>query len=150
MQNGNSRQLFVNLAVSDLDRSMRFFRELGFDFNPKFTDDKAGCLVLGEGIYAMLLTTPFFRAFTRLEPCDTRTHTEALLAVSCRDRQEVDELERRALASGGRQAMDVQDLGFMYSRSFYDPDGHHWEIFWMDENVTESELKSAEPAQATN
>jgi uncharacterized protein len=132
MQPNGSRQLFVNLAVSDLARSMQFFRALGFDFDQKYTDDKAACLVIGDGAYAMLLTDPFFRGFTKREPCDTRTHTEALLAISCGDRQEVDEMTRKALAGGGSPAMEAQDLGFMYSHSFYDPDGHHWEVFWMD------------------
>jgi uncharacterized protein len=130
-----SRDLFVNLAVSDLSRSMAFFRALGFDFDPRFTDEKATCLVIGDRSYAMLLSTAFFKGFTKRAVCDTRTHTEALLAMSCTSRQEVDDLVKTALAAGGAAAMDPQDHGFMYAHSFYDPDGHHWELFWMDENA---------------
>jgi len=124
--------MFANLCVRDLARSMAFFRALGFDFDARFTDDKAACLVLGETSYAMLLTEPFFRGFTRHTPCDTSTHTEVLIALSCGDRAEVDAMVHKALAAGGAPAMPVQDMGFMYSWSFYDLDGHHWEVFFMD------------------
>ncbi len=127
-----ARKLFVNLPVRDLKRSMEFFSKLGFEFNPRFTDDNAACMVIGEDAYAMLLTTPFFETFTRNRPCDTSTHTEALFALSCESRAEVDTLVKTALAAGGRNAKDPQDHGFMYGWSFYDLDGHHWEVLWMD------------------
>ena len=132
MSTATSRQIFVNLAVKDLPGSMRFFGALGFGFDPHFTNDDAACMVIGEGIYAMLVTEPFFRGFTQREPCDTGTHTEALLALSCDSREEVDALAAKALAAGGSACMPAQDHGFMYAKSFYDPDGHHWEVFWMD------------------
>jgi predicted lactoylglutathione lyase len=126
------RKLFVNLPVRDLDASIGFFRRLGFEFNPQFTDDKAACMIISEEAFAMLLMEPFFRGFTRREICDTRTHTEVLLALSCTSRAEVDELVHEAIAAGGRNALDPQDHGFMYGWSFYDLDGHHWEVMWMD------------------
>ena len=127
-----SRMIFVNLAVRDLERSKEFFTKLGFELNPKFTDDKAACMVVSEQASVMLLTEPFFRGFTKKEPCDTSTHTEGLFALSCESRAEVDQLVKTAIAAGGKPAMDPMDHGFMYGWSFYDPDGHHWEAFWMD------------------
>lgn len=127
-----SRQLFVNLAVKDLAASMRFFEKLGFAFDPRFTNEEAACLVIGEGAYAMLLVEDFFRTFTRRAICDNATSTEALLALSCSSRAEVDRMVMTAVESGGTHAMAAQDRGFMYAWSFYDPDGHHWEVFWMD------------------
>ncbi len=132
MTTNNSRKIFVNLAVRDLKQSMRFFSALGFSFNPKFTDDNAACMIVSDEAYVMLLTEPFFKTFTRREPCDTSRHTEGLYALSCRDRAEVDEMVNKAIAAGGTKAMDPQDHGFMYGWSFYDLDGHHWEVFWMD------------------
>jgi predicted lactoylglutathione lyase len=127
-----NRKIFVNLLVRDLKKSMAFFQALGFTFNPKFTDDNAACLVFGPDAYSMLLTEPFFRRFTKREPCDTTTYTEGLFAVTCESRDEVNDLVKKALAAGGTHAMDPQDHGFMYGWSFYDLDGHHWEVFWMD------------------
>jgi predicted lactoylglutathione lyase len=129
------RKIFVNLAVQDLKRSMTFFSALGFTFNPKFTDDNAACMIVSDDAFAMLLTEPFFRQFTRRAPCDTSTQTEALVALSCESRGEVDEVAKKAVAAGGTDAMEPTDHGFMYTRSFYDPDGHHWEVFWMDPNA---------------
>lgn len=127
-----SRKVFVNLAVAELPRAKAFFEALGFAFDPHFSDQNAACMVLGPEGYVMLLTEPFFRGFTKREPCDTKTHSEALVAVSCESRAEVDDLFERALAAGGSVAMPTQDHGFMYARPFYDLDGHHWEPFWMD------------------
>ena len=134
----SSREIFVNLPVRDLKRSMDFFAALGFSFNPQFTDDKAACMVISDKGYVMLLTSPFFEGFTKRQICDTTTHTEALLALSCESRAEVDEMVTKALAAGGQHAMDPMDHGFMYARSFYDPDGHHWEVLWMDPSHIES------------
>ena len=132
MATTRARKMFVNLPVRDLKRSMEFFSRLGFEFNPQFTDDKAACMVLSEEGYVMLLGEPFFRTFTKRELCDTSRQTEALLALSCASRAEVDELVKKAIAAGGKHAMDPQDHGFMYGWSFYDLDGHHWEVLWMD------------------
>jgi predicted lactoylglutathione lyase len=129
-----TRNIFVNLAVRDLKKSMNFFSSLGFEFNPKFTDDRAACMIINGDAYVMLLTRPFFKSFTKHELCDTSKVTEALMAISCSSRGEVDEIVRKAVAGGGEPAMDPQDHGFMYGSSFYDPDGHHWEVLWMDPN----------------
>lgn len=127
-----NRDIFVNLPVRDLKKSMAFFSGLGFTFNPKFTDDKAACMVLSDKGYVMLLEDAFFRTFTSREICDGSRATETLVAFSCASRTEVDTLSDKALSSGGSQAAPSQDHGFMYSRAFYDIDGHHWEPLWMD------------------
>ncbi|MEA2488944.1 MAG: uncharacterized protein QOH21_736 [Acidobacteriota bacterium] len=127
-----SREIFVNMAVRDLSKSMEFFTALGFTFNPQFTDDKAACMIISDKAYVMLLSEPFFRGFTKKEPCDTATATEAMFALSCESRTEVDQLVRKAIDAGGTHAMDPTDHGFMYGWSFYDVDGHHWEVLWMD------------------
>ena len=132
MAEKRSRKLFVNLAVRDLKRSMDFFTRLGFEFNPQFTNEQGACMIVSEEAFVMLLAEPFFKTFTKKQPCDTATHTEGLFALSCSSRAEVDELVRTAVASGGKHAVDPMDQGFMYGWSFYDPDGHHWEVFWMD------------------
>jgi uncharacterized protein len=128
----DTRKLFVNLAVKDLERSKAFFTRLGFEFNPRFTDDRGACMVVSAEAYVMLLSETFFRTFTRKEPCDTRRSTEGLFALSCESRADVDRTVKAAIDAGGSHAMDPQDHGFMYGRSFYDPDGHHWEVLWMD------------------
>lgn len=132
MSDKQSRKIFVNLAVRDLKKSMDFFSKLGFDFNPQFTDDKAACMIISDEAFVMLLSEPFFRTFTKREPCDTSRQTEGLFALSCESKAEVDQMVKTALASGGTQAMERQDMGFMYSWSFYDLDQHHWEVGWMD------------------
>jgi predicted lactoylglutathione lyase len=132
MANKTSRKIFVNLAVRDLERSKDFFTALGFGFDPKFTDVNAACMIVSDEAFVMLLTEPFFKGFTRRELCDTTRQTEGLFALSCDSRKEVDDLVKRAIAAGGAHAMEPQDHGFMYAWSFYDPDGHHWEVFWMD------------------
>lgn len=126
------RKLFVNLAVRDLPKAKAFFGALGFTFNPQFTDDNAACMVVSPEAFVMLLTEPFFQSFTTKRLCDTATHTEGLCGVSCASREEVDQLVATALANGGTRAADPQDHGFMYAWSFYDLDGHHWEVIWMD------------------
>ena len=132
MAGTRSRKIFVNLAVRDLKKKRDFFSALGFEFNPKFTDEKAACMIVSDEAFVMLLAEPFFRTFTKRQPCNTATHTEGLFALSCESRAEVDELVKKAVAAGGSRAMDPQDHGFMYGSSFYDIDGHHWEVLWMD------------------
>ena len=132
-----NRKLFVNLAVEDLDRSVEFFTRLGLSFDPRFTDASGTCMVIGEDAYAMLLTKPRFADFTTKETCDPRSLTEAILAVTADSREEVDQLTETALAAGGAPAAEPMEYGFMYGRSFHDPDGHHWEVFWMDPQAAE-------------
>jgi predicted lactoylglutathione lyase len=127
-----SRKIFVNLAVRDIKRSMEFFSKLGFEFNPKFTDDKAACMIVSEDGYVMLLAEPFFKTFTKKRICDTGLANEVLLALSCSSREEVGQMVKKAIGAGGKHAMEPQDHGFMYGWSFYDLDEHHWEVMWMD------------------
>ena len=126
------RMLFVNLAVRDLKKSMAFFSSLGFTYDPQFTDDNAACMIVSDQACVMLLAEPFFKTFTTRELCDTSRQTEGLFALSCTSRADVDDLVNKAVAAGGTQAMKPQDHGFMYGWSFYDLDGHHWEVMWMD------------------
>jgi predicted lactoylglutathione lyase len=128
-------KIFVNLPVKDLKKTTDFFSNLGFEFNAQFTDANAGCLVLGSNIFAMLLVEDFFKSFIKKEISDATKTTEVIVAISVQNREAVDELVDRALASGGKPASDPQDHGFMYVRSFQDLDGHLWEITYMDENA---------------
>jgi hypothetical protein len=132
MAANGSRMLFPNLAVKDLDRSVAFFTGLGFTFDERFTDETATAMVVNEQAIVMLLTESKFKDFTKKELVDSRTHTETILALSADSREDVDAFADKALASGGSPANDPMELGFMYGRSFQDPDGHQWEIFWMD------------------
>ncbi|HET6174031.1 MAG TPA: VOC family protein [Gaiellales bacterium] len=127
-----SRKLFVNLGVSDVDASVEFFHRLGFAFDPRFTDETAACMILSDQAFVMLLVEDCFKDFTTKALCDAGTHTEAILAVSADSREQVDALVNKALAFGGRPAGEPIDHGFMYGRSFHDPDGHLWEVVWMD------------------
>jgi hypothetical protein len=125
-------KLFVNIPVADLQRSIRFFEALGFRFNRHFTDATGTCMLVGEDAYFMLLTRERFGSFSRQPVPDARAHTAALYALSVDSRGAVDAMVHAALAHGGAPAVDPQDHGFMYGWSFRDPDGHHWEVFWMD------------------
>ena len=125
-------KIFVNLAVKDLDGSKAFFRQLGFTFNPQFTDETAACMVITDDIYAMLLTHRKFKEFTKKEIADAHRTTEVLTCLSFDSKDKVDELVDKAVAAGGTEAREPQDYGFMYGRSFNDLDGHIWEIIWMD------------------
>lgn len=125
-------KLFVNIPVSDLQRSIEFFEALGFNFNPQFTDATGTCMLVGEDAYFMLLVADRFKGFTARPAGDSRTQTNALFAISVSSRTDVDEMVKKAIAAGGSHAVDPQDHGFMYGWSFYDLDGHHWEVFWMD------------------
>ncbi|KRV48128.1 glyoxalase [Wenjunlia vitaminophila] len=127
-----SVKTFVNLPVKDLDRSKAFFSTLGFSFDQRFTDDKAACLVISEESYVMLLTEPFFEEFTKKEIADAGAVTEAIIALGVESRQRVDDLVNAALSEGGKPSNEPQDQGFMYARSFQDPDGHLWEVVFMD------------------
>lgn len=128
----SGRNVFINLVVHDLKKSSDFFSALGFEFNPQFTGETAACMILSETVFVMLVTEPLFRTFTKKQPCDTTSSTEALLCFSCPSRAEVDAIARKAIEQGGARAMDPTDHEFMYSVAFYDLDGHHWEAMWMD------------------
>jgi predicted lactoylglutathione lyase len=125
------KQIFVNLPCKDLSRSKAFFEALGYSFNPQYTNDKGASLVLGENLYAMLLSEEFARTFTSKAFVDARTATEGWVCLSCESREEVDGLIAKAKAAGARIPSEPQDYGFMYGHSFEDPDGHHWELVYM-------------------
>lgn len=126
------RMIFVNLPVSELSRSVDFFAALGFSFDERFTDESATCMVISDTIYAMLLVEEKFTELSSRAVLDTAGGSEVLIALSYDSRDEVDDLCDRALAAGGSESHPAQDHGFMYQRSFQDPDGHVWEIFHMD------------------
>jgi predicted lactoylglutathione lyase len=129
--------IFVNLPVSDLDASKKFFTELGHTINPQFSDDKAASVVISDTIIAMLLTKPFYSTFTDKEIADSTKSSEVLIALSAQSREKVDELVDKALALGGSPSGRTQDMGFMYGRSFDDLDGHTWEVIWMDPSAVQ-------------
>jgi predicted lactoylglutathione lyase len=128
-----STKIFVNLPVRQLDTSKSFFSALGYTINPRFTDDNAACVVISDTIHVMLLTQPFFQGFTTRQPCDTSSHIEMILALSADSRDAVDALMDKALSAGASEPSQARDYGFMYQRSFADPDGHLWEVFYMNE-----------------
>jgi predicted lactoylglutathione lyase len=125
-------KLFVNIPVGDVQRAIRFFEALGFAFNRQFTDATSTCMLVGEDAYFMLLDNARFTGFSKRPVGDPRRETNAMFALSVNSRAEVDAMVAKALAAGGTHAADAQDHGFMYGWSFYDLDGHHWEVFWMD------------------
>ncbi|MFD5845548.1 VOC family protein [Streptomyces chartreusis] len=131
------RMLFLNIPVADLERSKAFFAELGFGFNPKFTDETAACMLVGEQAFVMLLSREKFAEFAKLPMADPTTHTLALYCFSVSSRDEVDAVSTAALAAGGSEADGPEDYGFMYSRSFFDLDGHGWQVMWMDPAAAE-------------
>ena len=133
-----SRMIFVNLPVTDLSRSRRFLEALGAVNEPKFTDDTAACMTLSESIHVMLLTLDKFRQFTPRPIADANQVSQVLLCLSADSRESVDTAVERAVANGGSaDPAPKQDYGVMYGRSVSDPDGHIWEIMWMDPAAAE-------------
>jgi uncharacterized protein len=127
-----SRMIFVNLPVTDLDASMAFYKSIGFENNPQFTDDTSACMVWSEAINVMLLTHAKWRTFTS-RPIPPVTSSEVMLALSCDSREAIDAMNKAAAANGGTADINpLQDLGFMYNRTLADPDGHVWEAMWMN------------------
>ena len=129
-----SKQIFINLPVKDLEKSITFFKKLGFKFNPQFTDDKAACMIIGENIYSMLLLEKFFKSFTKKKVADAKKTTEVLIAIDVKSRKDVDRMIKKAVAAGGSLYNKPQDHGWMYGHSFADLDGHQWEVLYMDES----------------
>ena len=125
-------QIFVNLPVKDLQRSVAFFTALGYDFDLNFTNENATCMIVDENIFVMLLVEPFFQTFIKKEICDARKSTEVLVCLSCESRAKVDELVAKAVAAGGTIPREAQDHGFMYGHAFEDLDGHIWELVYME------------------
>lgn len=125
-------KIFLNLPVKDLKKSIDFFAKLGFTFNPQFTDETATCMIVSPENYVMLLTEPKFKSFTPKPICDATKSTEVLIALSLENRQQVDDMVRKAVDAGGTTYSDPQDHGFMYAHGFQDLDGHIWEVFFME------------------
>jgi uncharacterized protein len=127
-----SMKIFINLPVKDLGVSKRFFAELGFSFDERFADENMEAMNVSEDAHVLLQAEPYFQTFIKKELSDATASTEVILTLGADSRQEVNELADKALAAGGRPASDPIDLGFVYSRSFQDPDGHHWEVTYTD------------------
>jgi predicted lactoylglutathione lyase len=127
-------QIFVNMAVKDLDKSVAFFTQLGYTFNPQFTNENATCMIISDTIYVMLLTVPFFQTFTKKEIVDARKAVESIICLSADSKDEVNAMVDKAVAAGATVPNPANDYGFMYQHSFEDLDGHHWEFVWMDPN----------------
>lgn len=125
-------RVFINLPVKDLDKSVSFFTKLGYSFNPQFTDEKATCMIISDNIFAMLLTEPYFKTFTRKQVADAKIATEVLIALDTNSRNEVQEMVARAKEMGATIYAEPQDHGWMYQHSFADLDGHQWELVYMD------------------
>lgn len=136
-----SRQIFVNLPVKSLDKSVEFFAKLGFEFNPQFTDKNATCMIISDNIFAMLLVEKFFKTFTEKEISDTRESIECINALSAGSKKEVDDMITKAVKAGGKEPRPAQDHGWMYGRSFEDLDGHTWEVFCMDASKMPEDMK---------
>ena len=124
--------IFVNLPVKNLAKSIEFFTKLGFTFNPQFTDDSATCMIIGSNMFAMLLNEERFQGFAPKPISDAKKTTEVLLALSLESREEVAEMVKKAVAAGGSTYAEPKDYGFMIQHGFEDLDGHIWEVFYMD------------------
>ncbi|WP_079474519.1 VOC family protein [Marinococcus halophilus] len=130
-----TKQIFVNIPVKNLEASMEFFQNVGFSFEQRFTDENAACMVLGNGMYVMLLHEAFFQTFTNKSVVDTNTGAEAILAISADSKEQVNEIVQKALDAGGLPSNEPMDGGFMYGWSFQDIDGHLWEVMYTDEDA---------------
>jgi predicted lactoylglutathione lyase len=127
-----AKQIFINLPVKDLKKSIAFFTHLGYTFNPQFTDETATCMIVSDNIFVMLLTHPKFKEFTNKEVADATKTTEVLIALDAESRDAVDNIVRKAIKAGGTKYSEPQDHGWMYQWSFADLDGHQWEHLYMD------------------
>lgn len=142
-----STKIFVNLPVKDLQQSIAFFTNLGFQFNPQFTDETATCMIVSENIFVMLLTHEKFKTFTPNAICDATQSTEVLTYLSVERREKVDEMVRHAIAAGGKTYNEPQDYGFMYAHGFQDLDGHIWELVYMEPSATDQAESTREKVE---
>ncbi len=130
-----SRQIFLNLPVTDLSRSKAFYEALGFSIDADYTDNKAACVVMGDGLHAMLHTHESLQRFTSKSICDPHTSVQVLMAIQVESRAEVDRLAAAAVANGGSAPRPSLDHGFVYYHAFEDPDGNTWEPMWLNPNA---------------
>jgi uncharacterized protein len=144
-----AKLIFVNLPVSDLERATAFYEAVGAAKNAQFSDGTASCMVFSDTIHVMLLTHDKFRQFTPKQIANAKATSEVLICVSADGREAVDDMVERARAAGGRlDPSPKQDLGFMYGRSFEDPDGHIWEVMWMDAEALKAAIASSKEKAA--
>ena len=134
-----SKNIFINLPVKNVNKSTSFFKELGFEFNQQFSDETTSSMIISENIFALLMVEDRFKGFSNKEIPDTTVSAQAILCLSAENREQVDQLVNKALASGGKPYSDPQDHGFMYGRGFQDLDGHIWEVVYMDEHAMNQE-----------
>lgn len=125
-----SKEIYVNLPVENLEKSKAFFGEIGFGFNEERTDERGACMIVGPNIFVMLLEESFFKTFTGKEISDSAKSTEVITAITADSRADVDEMVNRALAAGGAVSQEKMDNEYMYGWSFQDIDGHLWEVFY--------------------
>ena len=140
------RMIFVNLPVADVARSTAFYEAIGFEKNEKFSNEQASSMVWSDTIFVMLLAKPFFSTFSDKRIIDSHTSTAGHLALSFDSKADVDAISEAAVAAGGRELHGAEDLGFMYSRAFEDPDGHGFGPFWMDPAAAAETMAQSEPA----
>jgi uncharacterized protein len=137
------RELYLNLPVKDLKKSMAFFSELGFSFNPEFTSEKSGAMRIEDNIVVMLLPESHFKEFIPGKNiADTGTDAEALIALSSASKEAVDTMLEKVIAAGGKEYREKQDYGWMYGRAFQDLNGHIWEIIFMNKDAMPEEMKN--------
>jgi predicted lactoylglutathione lyase len=135
-------KIFINLPVKNLEKTSRFFEKMGYSFNPQFSDEKAKCMVISEDIYVMFLVEQFFRSFTGKEISDTSKTCDTIMSLTAESPAAVDKMMEKCIAAGGKDISKPQEVDFMYTRTFEDPDGHHWEIFHMDMAKVPTEPKA--------
>jgi uncharacterized protein len=127
-----AKQIFINLAVKDLQKSMNFYTALGFSNNPQFSDDTAKCMVWSENIFVMIMKTERFITFATKPVADTKSYLAGLFSLSVEGIDEINKTVNNGLNAGGTEPTEMKDYGFMQQRTIEDPDGHTWEIFYMD------------------
>ncbi|MCA0987196.1 VOC family protein [Guptibacillus algicola] len=130
-----ANQVYINIPVKDVDQSVSFFSELGFEFNAEYTDKNAACLIINDRTFVMLLVEEYFKSFTKKAIVNAKESTESILAIAVNNKDEVDSLVKKALDYGGEAPSDPVDHGFMYAASFQDLDGHLWEVMSMENKV---------------
>lgn len=140
-------QIYINLPVKNLKRSMAFFKKLGFRFDPQFTDKNAACLIIGKNIYSMLVSEKFFKTFTKKKISNAKKTTEVLLAMQVQNRKKVDEMVKKAVKAGGSLYSKPHDHGWMYGHGFADLDGHQWEVFYMNLAAMKRAMKKQQKKQ---
>jgi predicted lactoylglutathione lyase len=138
------KQIFINLPVKDLKKTSTFFEKMGYSFDPQFSNEDAKCMIISDNIIVMLLVEPFFSKFTGKEIPDTSRTSEVILSLNAESRQAVDEFLQKCISAGGKDTSKPNEMEFMYTRSFEDPDGHFWEVFWMDEARMRSQQPTAQ------